>query len=99
MTNPKRIHALNAHFKNWQTLQCVSKMRMRAELLELRQRWTQRNDLSLIISNVASFDEISRQMLTDVDRRKNNRFKPAEIMRPCGGTAVFWCVNVRNDTI
>jgi hypothetical protein len=43
---------------------------MRAEPLELRQRWTQRNDSSLIISDVASFDEISRQTLTDVDRRK-----------------------------
>ncbi len=53
MTNPKRIHALNAHFKNWQTLQQIPKMRLRAELLELRQRWTQRYDSSLIIPDVA----------------------------------------------
>jgi hypothetical protein len=74
-------------------------MRLRAELLELRQRWTQRHDSSLIIPDVAGSDEISRQTLTDVDRRKNNRFKPAEIMRLCGRTAVFWCVKVRNDAI
>jgi hypothetical protein len=72
------------------------KMKWWAELVELRQRWTQGYDFSLTISKVASFDEISMWTLTRVEEEKKH-FKPIQIKRLWASGGELWRVSVGNN--